>query len=185
MERKRFIATILLSALAVPAAALAQWDRDRDRRNDDWDRGGWNDDYYGNDNWGNSRGKGNGKGKGNRNGNDYGYGNGYVPNVRVDTAGRGTFQARGVNARITRGWVDTRNNVAVALSGDRNFGVTFYGTINRSSNDRAFTMRITSSNRGNAQGTAQVRLNNDRNEVEWISVDGRMNGDRFQGSFNR
>ena len=35
-------------------------------------------------------------------------------------------------------------------------------------------MRITGSDRGAAQGRADVRLNGDRNEVEMINLDGRI-----------
>jgi hypothetical protein len=145
---------------------------------------------------------GNGKGNGNYNGNgNYGggrpgggfpgNGNGgfnpppavNFPATRVDTAGRGTFNGKGITANVTRGWVDTSNST-VQLTGDRNFKVTFSGVIERS-NGNGFTFRITNSNLGGAQGTAQVTLNGDRNEVQSINVDGRINGDRFQANFNR
>jgi hypothetical protein len=48
-----------------------------------------------------------------------------------------------------------------------------------------FTMRITGSDRGEARGTAQARLNNDRNEIEMIIVSGRIGRDDFTGNFNR
>jgi hypothetical protein len=48
-----------------------------------------------------------------------------------------------------------------------------------------FTMRITGSDRGGAQGTAQVRLNNDRNEVQSITLSGNMGRDSFSGNFSR
>jgi hypothetical protein len=46
-------------------------------------------------------------------------------------------------------------------------------------------MDIRSSDRGNATGRATFRFNGSKNEVEFISVDGRMNGSEFNGSFNR
>jgi hypothetical protein len=46
-------------------------------------------------------------------------------------------------------------------------------------------MSITSSDRGPAQGSVQVRLNRDRNEIELINVDGRMGRNNFNGSFSR
>jgi len=46
-------------------------------------------------------------------------------------------------------------------------------------------MRITSSDRGDARGMVTFRLNADRNEVEFISVRGRLNGRRFDGTFDR
>ena len=51
--------------------------------------------------------------------------------------------------------------------------------------NREFTMIITGSDRGNARGQAQVRLNPDHNEVEMITVEGRLNRDDFNGKFNR
>ena len=48
-----------------------------------------------------------------------------------------------------------------------------------------FTMRITGSDRGDARGTAQARLNNDRNEVEMIMLDGRIGRDDFSANINR
>jgi len=46
-------------------------------------------------------------------------------------------------------------------------------------------MRITRSDRSNATGTATFRVNGDRNEVESINVNGRINGRDFSGNFNR
>ncbi len=43
-----------------------------------------------------------------------------------------------------------------------------------------FTMRITGSDRGPAQGSVQVRLNRDRNEIELINVDGRIGPQQLQ-----
>jgi hypothetical protein len=48
-----------------------------------------------------------------------------------------------------------------------------------------FTIRITGSDRGSARGTAQARLNDDRNEVESITVNGRLGRDNFTGNFSR
>jgi hypothetical protein len=48
-----------------------------------------------------------------------------------------------------------------------------------------FTMRITGSDSGDARGTAQARLNSDRNEVETITVSGRMGRHSFTGNFSR
>lgn len=147
------------------------------------------------DGYGNFKGKG--KGNGNYNGGGQpgfpGNGNGgfnpppgggvNFPAVRADTSGRGTFNGKGITANVTRGWVDTGGST-IQLTGDRNFKVTFSGVIERA-NGNGFTFRITNSSLGGAQGTAQVMLNGDRNEVQSINVDGRINGDRFQANFNR
>jgi hypothetical protein len=108
------------------------------------------------------------------------------PRVSVDTSGRGAFNGPGNSVRITRGWVNTRNQpVTVALSGEHNFKVNFYGRITQQTSDREFTMAINRSDRGAATGTATFRLNSDRNEVEYISVDGRLNGQSINGNFRR
>jgi hypothetical protein len=54
-----------------------------------------------------------------------------------------------------------------------------------SNQDREFTLRITNSDRGNANGTATIRMNPDRNEVEYIKIDGRLGRTEFSGIFNR
>jgi hypothetical protein len=107
------------------------------------------------------------------------------PRVRVDTSGRGNFNSRSAgNVKITRGFVDsTGSRPSVSLRGG-NFMITFYGVVERSDGG-GFTMRITGSDRGSAQGTAQARLNNDRNEVESITVSGRLGRDKFTGNFGR
>ena len=46
-------------------------------------------------------------------------------------------------------------------------------------------MRIAGSDRGAAQGRADVRLNGDRNEVEMINLNGRIGRSNFTGNFNR
>jgi len=63
--------------------------------------------------------------------------------------------------------------------------ITFYGVVERTDGSREFSIRITGSDRGNAQGRADVRLNRDRNEVEMINVNGRMGRNSFTGNFNR
>ncbi len=63
--------------------------------------------------------------------------------------------------------------------------ITFYGVVERTDGSREFSIRITGSDRGNAQGRADVRLNRDRNEVEMINVNGRMGRNNFTGNFNR
>jgi len=107
------------------------------------------------------------------------------PRVKVDTSGRGTFNSRASgNTKITRGFVDsTGPRPSVSLRGG-NFTVMFYGVVERSDGG-GFTMRITGSDRGDARGTAQARLNRDRNEVESITLSGRMGRDSFTGNFSR
>jgi hypothetical protein len=63
--------------------------------------------------------------------------------------------------------------------------MTFSGDITRQNGDREYVMDIRNSDRGNATGRATFRLNSSKNEVEFISVDGRMNNGDFNGSFNR
>jgi hypothetical protein len=81
--------------------------------------------------------------------------------------------------------VDSTGRPSVSLSGGGGFKVTFYGVVERTDGNREFTLRITGSDRGNAQGSAQVRLNRDRNEVEMINLNGRMGRDNFSGNFGR
>jgi hypothetical protein len=106
--------------------------------------------------------------------------------VEADTDGTGTFDGGNLNnARIERGYIDTRGDrPTIALRG-RNFRITFYGEVDSTTSKREFTIRITGSDRGNARGRAQIRLNTDLNEVEMIKVDGRLNRDEFSGNFNR
>lgn len=146
----------------------------------------------GNNGGNNGGGFGKGKGNGGFPGNGGGFpgnnpppGVSNYPRVRLDTSGRGTFNGRGITAKVTRGWVDTLGNTSVQLTGDKDFRVTFFGVVERSDGNRTFVLRITGSSLGNAQGTADVRLNGDRNEVEAIVVNGRINGDAFQAGFNR
>jgi hypothetical protein len=108
-----------------------------------------------------------------------------VPRVKVNTAGRGNFSGP-QTAKVTRGWVDTSvTPTVVSLSGEKNFKITFNGDVTRQNGDREYVMDIRSSDRGDASGRATFRLNKDKNEVEFISIDGRMNGSDFNGSFNR
>ena len=142
------------------------WDNDNDRRN----RGRSNDN----------------RNRGGRPGGDWGSGNNVnVPQVSVDTSGRGNYSDGGSSVQITRGWVNTKSSPTVSLSGKNNFRIDFYGNITRQNGDREFTMRVTGSSRGNASGTLTFRLNSDRNEVEYINMSGRLGGRNVNGSFNR
>jgi len=111
---------------------------------------------------------------------------GDYPRVRVDTDGRGSFSSRvGKTNRLDRGYVDTRDQTSVTLRARDGFRITFYGQVVGFDGRREITLQITSSDRGDARGRASVRLNPDRNEVEWISVNGAMSGGEFRGEFNR
>lgn len=107
--------------------------------------------------------------------------------VRVDTDGKGYFTSRKFRSdRLERGYVDTRDQPSVSLRGRNGFFITFYGVVIASDGGRELTLRITSSNRGDARGRASIRLNGDRNEVEWISLNGSMaDGVEMKAEFNR
>ncbi|HEX5411614.1 MAG TPA: hypothetical protein VFZ27_07105 [Terriglobia bacterium] len=108
------------------------------------------------------------------------------PSVNVNTSGQGGFKGAGNSVRITRGWVDTSGQqVTVSLSGEHDFRINFYGRIRQQSGDREYVMQIERSDRGPASGRAIFRLNDDRNEVESISVAGRLNGQNINGNFRR
>ena len=108
------------------------------------------------------------------------------PRVSVDTSGRGAFNGAGNSIRITRGWVNTEDQqVTVALSGEHDFKINFYGLVRQQTGDREYVMQIDRSDRGPASGRATFRFNSDRNEVEYISVDGRLNGRSINGNFRR
>ena len=108
------------------------------------------------------------------------------PTVNVNTSGRGDFNGAGNSVRITRGWVDTSGQqVTVALSGEHDFKINFYGIVRQQTGDREYVMQIERSDRGPARGTATFRVNYDGNEVEYISVDGRLNGQSINGNFRR
>ncbi len=109
-----------------------------------------------------------------------------APRVKVDTSGKGDYNGPDGSFRITRGWVDTKApQTTVALSGEHHFKINFYGYITQQNGIREFTMQINGSDHGDATGTATFRLNDDRNEVEYISVTGRLNGRDFNGNFRR
>jgi hypothetical protein len=109
-----------------------------------------------------------------------------APRVKVDTSGKGDYNGPNGSFRITRGWVDTKApQTTVALSGEHHFKINFYGYITQQNGSREFTMQINGSDQGDATGTATFRLNDDRNEVEYISMIGRLNGRDFNGNFRR
>jgi hypothetical protein len=106
------------------------------------------------------------------------------PRVKVDTPMQGTYSSRSGSFNVNRGYLDSQGPTpSITLRGD-NYRITFYGVVERSDGG-GFTMRITGSDRGDARGTAQARLNNDRNEVEMIILDGRIGRDDFSANINR
>lgn len=109
-----------------------------------------------------------------------------APRVKVDTSGKGDYNGPDGSVHITRGWVNTEGQqTTVALSGEHHYKITFYGYVTQKNGDREFTMQINNSDHGNAAGTATFRLNHDRNEVEYISLTGQLNGMDFNGNFRR
>ena len=111
---------------------------------------------------------------------------GDYPRVKVDTDGKGYFSSRMAKTkRLDRGFVDLRDQTSVTLRGRDGFRITFFGQVIGSDGRREITLQITSSDRGDARGRASIRLNGDRNEVEWISVDGFIAGGDMRGEFNR
>ena len=127
-------------------------------------------------------------GNGNWNGGNHGNWNGgnvpgisNYPRISADTSGRGNFNSQNLgSANITRGWVDTKNQPSVSLSGSGNFKITFYGTVTQA-DSRHMTIQINNSTRGQTFGTADIYLNKDKNEIESIS----LSGNDFNGSFSR
>jgi len=108
------------------------------------------------------------------------------PHVKVDTDGKGYFSSRNFRLdRLDRAFVDTKDQPSISLRGKNGARITLYGVV-IDANGREFTMRITSSDRGDARGRIQVRLNGDHNEVEWISINGYLeNSGEMNGEFNR
>ena len=144
---------------------------------------GWNGNG-GNNNWSNN-GNGNWNNNGNNNWNNN-YGNyppvANFPRVNVDTSGRGNFNSQNLGSgNVTRGYVDTKSGrPSVSLSGSGGFKVTFYGDVVQAQ-DRRIVIRINGSNRGRANGQADIYLNGDKNEVQSINI----SGANFNGDFNR
>jgi hypothetical protein len=145
--------------------------------------GGWGSGSSGGG-WGSGGSSGGSAGWGGSGGSDWGS-ESSISNfyrIKVDTAGRGSYNGlREGRREVSRGWVDTRSGrPSVSLSGPDNFKVTFYGDITES-RDRRMTLRIRESDRGRVNGRAEIRLNGDKNEVEYLEI----RGDGFDGNFGR
>ena len=112
---------------------------------------------------------------------------GDYPHVKVDTDGKGYFSSGSLRIdQLDRGYVDTKEQPAVTLRGRNGSRITFFGPVLGSDGSREITLRITSCDRGGARGRAYIRLNGDRNEVEAITLNGRMaDGGDFKAEFNR
>jgi hypothetical protein len=111
---------------------------------------------------------------------------GEYPRVKVDTDGKGYFASRTLRLdRLDRGYVDLKEQPSVTLRGRNGMQVTFYGVVISSDGRREITLRIMGSDRGDARGRVQIRLNPDRNEVEWISLNGYSDGGDIKAEFNR
>ena len=111
---------------------------------------------------------------------------GEYPRVRVDTGGSGNFEGgRFRDIRLDRVAVDTTDRPLLVVKGRHDFRLAFYGEVIRSDNPRELTMRITSSDHGDARGRAQIRLNPDRNEIETLDLHGNMDGREMNSSFVR
>jgi len=104
--------------------------------------------------------------------------------IKADTGGHGRFESDG-SVRIRRGFFETIGEPSVALSDGHDFMIRFRCEIVSSRRDREFDLRIIDSDRGDAVGSAYVRLNGDRNEIEQISLKGRLRGRRMSANFNR
>lgn len=109
-----------------------------------------------------------------------------VPRVKVNTGGHGSYHWPGYSINITRGWVDTTGReTMVALSGERNFKIYFYGRVIREDTGRQYVMRIERSDRGDARGTVTFQLSRNRNKVDYINMTGRVKGKDSSGNFSR
>ncbi len=108
-----------------------------------------------------------------------------APRVKVDSSGRGDFHGPHKSGHIGHSWVDTRGPQAIVTLGRDDFKVSFYGPIVQQNANREFTMEINNSNLGSANGTATVRLSPNDKRVEYISLNGQLNGRDFNGNFRR
>jgi hypothetical protein len=117
-----------------------------------------------------------------------GYGQAFVnaPRVKVDNSGRGDFKGPRKSFHIRHSWLDTRGEqTIITLSDGDDFKISFYGPIVQQNGDREFTMDIDNSNLGGASGTATFRLSQDHKKVEYISMNGLLQGRDFNGNFRR
>lgn len=117
-----------------------------------------------------------------------GYGQTIVnaPRVKVNNSGRGDFRGPRKSFHIRHSWLDTSGEqTIVTLSDGDDFKISFYGPIVRQNGDREFTMDIDNSNFGGARGRATFRLSSNHKKVEYISMNGRLRGGDFNGTFRR
>jgi hypothetical protein len=117
-----------------------------------------------------------------------GYGQTVVnaPRLRVDNSGKGDFRGPRKSFHIRHSWLDTRGEqTIVTLSDGDDFKISFYGPIIQQNGDREFTMDIDNSNLGGARGRATFRLSSDHKKVEYISMNGHLDGRDFNGNFRR
>jgi len=104
--------------------------------------------------------------------------------IKADTGGHGTYEGR-ESRPISRAYFETLGEPSVALSDEREFRIRFRCQIVENRRDREFRLRIVDSDRGDASGTAFVRLNPDRNEIEVVEIRGRHHGRRIFANFSR
>jgi len=105
--------------------------------------------------------------------------------LQADTDGHGTFNGR-ESVNITRAYFETLGEPSVALGNERDFKIRFRCKVEGVSNHgREYNLRIIDSDRGDASGTAFVRLNRDRNEIEVVNIRGRLHGRHMSGNFER
>jgi hypothetical protein len=108
------------------------------------------------------------------------------PRVRADTPGAGSFDGgRFRNIHLESVYLDTRERPMLVLRGVHEFRIAFYGEIVGLRGDRDLTlrMRIGSSDHGDVHGVAEIRLNEDRHEVEAVEFHGRIDGDELNSNF--
>jgi hypothetical protein len=111
-------------------------------------------------------------------------GSAQVRRIKADTGGRGVLNGRD-SVPVTRAYFETIGEPSVALSDERDFRIRFRCQITETRDDREFRLRIIDSDRGEASGSAFVRLNHDRNEIEEMNIRGHLRGRRMDGNFTR
>ncbi len=108
------------------------------------------------------------------------------PRVKVDTPGAGAFDGgRFRHIHLESVYLDTLERPMLVLRGVHEFRIAFYGQIVGLRGDRDLTlrMRIDSADHGDVHGLAEIRLSEDRHEVEAVDFHGRMDGGELSSSF--